>query len=73
MGKLTSYFKEVGEEHNQLGSVRSIKDDAIERSSDEVGDAESGQTDPVQPFLGALAAQVVPHRRQDDAIFDTAR
>lgn len=48
--------------------MRPIEDDAVEWSSDQVGDAEGGQAHPVEPLLTTLAMQVVPHRRKDHTV-----
>ena len=52
--------------------MRPVEHNSVERASDEIGDAEGGQAHTVEPLLSALAVQVVPHCRQDDAVLDPA-
>ena len=45
-----------------------VEDYTVQRTRDQVRDAEGGQRKTVHPLLAALPSQVVPQSREDDAI-----
>ena len=67
---LTSDLKQIGEEYNQLGLVGHIEHKAVQGAGNQVGDAERGQAESVEPLLPAHPVEVVPHGGEDDAVLD---
>ena len=70
----TSNFEQVGEQDNQLCPVGPVKHKPEQRSHEEIGDAEGGQAQSVEPFFPVkVFRQVVKHCGKDDAVLHPSR
>ena len=72
--RVTSNFKQVGKQDNQLCPVSLVKHKPEQRSHEEIGDAEGGQAQSIEPLFSIkLFRQVVKHGGQNDAILHPSR
>ncbi len=70
---VTSDLKQVRKQNDELGAVRLVEHQSEQRAEDEVGDAEGGQGQAVEPLLPAKALHVVEHGGENDAVLDASR
>ena len=64
----TSYFKEIGKQHNQPRFVRSVKDKSKQWSHEKIWYAEGRQAESIEPDLSFKPLKIEQHCRKYDAV-----